>query len=118
MEVRRLIRTVCGGRGFRSKPAGELQDVDGLAFSFTFNLHLLRFLPGAQDQFRVVEQPIHDVHVTFHPVIHHLLFAVASQNDKHRSLTVFDAMRNLYEGLLAVIEHADGLQRFVLAFDL
>ena len=90
------MRTLCGGRGCRSRPLGESQDVAvrfsavvSLAPSLTFDLHFLSFLARSQNQFRAIEEAVYDVHVTFHAVVDHLLFAVASKHNQHRRFASF-----------------------------
>src|SRR6185312_1933597 len=92
-DALRLMRTVWGGRGFRSRPLGEFQDVAAgfsspltdLAFSLTLNLHFLCLFARSQNQFRPVEETVNDVHISLDAVIHHLRFAISADHDENGS---------------------------------
>src|ERR1700735_2374306 len=81
--ARLLTRTERGGRGFKSRPLGASIGADMVsAFSFTVDLHLARFLSTAKNQFSLLEQAVDDVHVVFHAIVHHLLFAVRADHNE------------------------------------
>ena len=108
----------------RARP-GEVQGGVGfspdsllLAFSLTFDFHLPRFLSTSKNKLRMVEETVNDVHVAFHAIIDHFLFAVLAEDDQHRSLTCLRVMADLNERFLAVVKYPDWFEPFVFPFDL
>src|SRR3954462_9846714 len=112
--ARLLTRTGRGGRGCRSSPSGASPKRAAVgfgvpdkvsAFSFTVDLHFACFLAAAQNQFRAFEEPIHNVHVVLDPVVHHLLLAIRSDDNKHWRFSIPGGLADLDISLLAIVQN-------------
>src|SRR5579883_941306 len=107
--ARLLTRTERGGRGFKSRPLGASIGAERVsAFSFTVDLHLACFLSTAENQFGLFEEAIDDIHVVFHPVVHHLLLAIRADHDEDRRFPVLRRLADLDVRLFAIVEDSDG----------
>src|SRR5579883_1087259 len=71
------------------------------------DLRAARLLANPENERATFEQPVHDVHIALHAVVHHLRTIRAEHNEDWR-FPMGDVRRHLNEGLLPVVHDADG----------
>src|SRR5260370_751558 len=73
-------------------------------------------LSRSQEQGRSVKETIHNVHVVFHAIVHHL-GTVGSLHYEDGQLAVNRLDRHLDVGLRTIVHNMHGPRRYIAAFD-